>query len=150
MAETQPKWERLAPKRVEQVIDALRKLTRTGARDYEPIPAKHAEEMLTIIRDAVSELEAAYVPYVGISEAPTPTVDEAPRPTAAPLAESPQPSINQLNDPHKIALFVGRVPKALLPVWAVHLCTRITDEFHESFKRQAKAQASGSVKDGAL
>ena len=135
MTKTQSKWEKIVPKRLENVVDALRKLARTGSKDYEPIPVEHAQEMLTIIRDAVAELEAAYAPYVGISEAPTPTADEAPRPTAAPLAESPQPSTSQLNDPHKIALFVGRVPKELLPVWSVHLCTRITDEFHKTFQR---------------
>lgn len=123
------KWERLVPKRVENVLDALRILTRTGAKDYEPISAEHASEMLTIIRDAVGELEAAYAPYVGnIPEV------EAPRPAAAPAAGSASPELVMPKNPLLIARFIHEIPKELLPSWSVHLCTRITDEFHEVFK----------------
>lgn len=138
MTDTETKWERLVPKRVEQVVDALRKLTRTGAKDYEPISPEHAEEMLVIIRTAMRELELAYAPYLKDQDAIAPPVEavvEAPRPTAAPLVRAPESSTSKLNDPHMIAIFVGKISKELLPVWSVHLCSRITDEFHATFKR---------------
>jgi hypothetical protein len=39
------------------------------------------------------------------------------------------------DDPLKIAGFVHQIPKEHLPAWAVHLASRVTDEFYETFKK---------------
>lgn len=144
MTETQSKWEKIVPKRVEKVVDALRRLTRTGAKDYAPIQVEHAQEMISIVEIAMYELVAAYAPYTGtpvtpeVSEAPE---VEAPRPPAAPLAVSPNYIKGIPDDPIKIAMFVQKIPKELLPIWSVHLCSRITDEFHETFSKEIPAKS---------
>lgn len=53
MTDTQSKWEKIVPKRLENVVDALRKLSRTGSKDYEPIPVEHAQDMVSIVQNAV-------------------------------------------------------------------------------------------------
>jgi hypothetical protein len=140
MTKTQSKWEKIVPKRLENVVDALRKLARTGSKDYEPIPVEHAQEMVSIVQNAVGELVVAYAPYTGTPITPVAPEVEAPRPTAAPLAAAPKPVGDALNDPLKIARFVQQIPKDLLPAWSVHLCSRITDEFYEAFKKAKRSE----------
>ncbi len=140
MTDTQSKWEKIVPKRLENVVDALRKLSRTGSKDYEPIPVEHAQDMVSIVQNAVGELVVAYAPYTGTPITPVAPEVEAPRPTAAPLAAAPKPVGDAQNDPLKIARFVQQIPKDLLPAWSVRLCTRITDEFHAAFDKEIPAE----------
>lgn len=134
MTATENKWERIVPSRVEQVIDAFRKLIRTGAKDYEPIPRDHATEMVGLIRNAMGELEVAYAPYID-SDTIIQSAPEAPAPpAAAPTPREPKKELELPDDPIKIAWFVNRIPKEHLPAWAAHIASRVTDEFYETFK----------------
>ncbi len=137
MTKTQSKWEKIVPKRLENVVDALRKLARTGSKDYEPIQIEHAQEMVSIAQNALGELVVAYVPYTGTPITPEAPEVEAPRPPAAPLAVSPEYIEDIPDNPIKIAKFAQKIPKELLPVWSVHLCSLITDEFYEAFNKES-------------
>lgn len=82
------KWERIAPKRLEKVVDALRVLSRTAGKDYDPIPEDHAKEMLVIVHDSVSELYGAYNARLGNDVLPEGGPATPAEPQAEPAAEA--------------------------------------------------------------
>lgn len=54
------------------------------------------------------------------------------------LAAAPKTPQILPDDPIKIARFVHEIPKELLPSWSAHLCSRITDELYEAFKKTTR------------
>lgn len=129
------KWQKITPRRLENVLDELRKLTRTGAKDYEPIPADEARDMLAKVQSAIGDLIDAYLPYLN-GETPIakpPVKEETSEPEQT--VETPKLEANPLDNPHAIAFFVNKIPKEQLIYWQSHLATRICDEFYDKEKK---------------
>ena len=120
---TEPtKWERITPKRLASVLDELRKLARTGAPDYEPIPRDKAANMLSQVDEAVAALRGAYGLLV--------VHEPAPRERQEPLPVTDEPQAPTLpSNPLGIAFFINPIPSEHLSLWAIHLSTRIFEEF---------------------
>ena len=129
------KWEKITPKRLDNMLDSLRKLTRTGARDYEPIPQDDARELVRIVQEAVTEFVTAYTPYLGLEvleDVHTPPAPSAAEP-AAPEAQS-TPGPGPLDNPLAISFFVNQIPKEHLQYWTAHLASRVADEWERIAK----------------